>query len=194
MGFLFAAMVVTTALAAHAPKGLPNLIEKVVKAGIDQTIKGGDAVFSGLTLVDTPVRTVWLEAAQARDGRRRSFGVAYNSDGKTLEPAALVLMRLDGSEPWTSSAGRGVGKAVIGRTFIAHLDGRLAAVTKTERHHSMEGEDLGSVSEKLDVSDPKNRSDFHAELAFWLKGFDFPKWAKTNRPPLKSRQKRLKTP
>jgi hypothetical protein len=188
---LLAALVLVSA-AADAPRGLPELVVKVLKAGVDRTITEGDALFSGLTNVDTPVRTVWLEAAQAKDGRRRSFGVAYNSDGKTLEPAALVLMRLDGTEPWTSSAGRGVGKALVGRTFVAHLDGRLAAVTKTERHRSESDEDLGSLSEKLSVADPKNTADFEAELAFWLKGFDFKAW-NPNRP-LKPRQKRLKTP
>ncbi|TBR23562.1 hypothetical protein EPO15_05745 [bacterium] len=188
MGVLLAALL---SAAAAEPAALEGFIARVLKAGVDQTITEGDARFSGLTGVDTPVRTVWLEAAQARDGRRRSFGVAYNSDGKTLEPAALVLMRLDGTEPWTSSAGRGVGRAVVGRTFVAHLDGRLAAVTRTERHQSKEGEDLGSTSDKLAVGDPKNQEDFRHELDFWLKGFDFSKW--TLNRPLKPRQKRLKT-
>lgn len=179
------------AAAADSPQGLPELVARVLKAGVDRTITEGDAEFAGLTGVDTPVRTVWLEAAQTKDKRRRSFGVAYNSDGKTLEPAALVLMRLDGTEPWTSSAGRGVGRAVVGRTFVAHLDGRLAAVTKTERHQSKEGADLGSNSDKLPVSDPKNQADFQKELSFWLNGFDFSKW--TLNRPLKPRQKRIKT-
>lgn len=187
----FIAALVLTAGAADAPKGLPEFIGRVLRVGVDRTITGGDAGFSGLTGVDTPVRTVWLEAAQTKDKRRRSFGVAYNSDGKTLEPAALVLMRLDGSEPWTSSAGRGVGRAVMGRTFVAHLDGRLAAVTKTERLQSEEGADLGSTSDRLPAGDPKNQADFQRELAYWLKGFDFSKW--TLNRPLKPGQKRIKT-
>ena len=190
MGALLAALL-SVAAAGEAPKGLPGFIQRVVKVGVDRPIPEGDAEFSGLTGVDTPVRTVWLEAAQTKDKRRRSFGVAYNSDGKTVEPAALVLMRLDGTEPWTSSAGRGIGKAVVGRTFIAHLDGRLAAVTRTERHLSEDGTDLGSSSDKLAVDDPKNQEDFRKELSFWLKGFDFSKWALER--PLKPRQKRLKT-
>lgn len=190
MGAPLLALLLSVAAAAGT-KGLPEFIKQVIKAGIDQTITEGDAEFAGLTGVDTPVRTIWLEAAQTKDKRRRSFGVAYNSDGKTLEPAALVLMRLDGTEPWTSSAGRGIGVSVVGRTFVAHLDGRLAAVTKTERHRSESGEDMGSDSNKLALSDPRNQQDFKGELAFWLKGFDFKAW--TFNRPLKPRQKRLRT-
>lgn len=188
MGALLLALSVS---ASAAPKGLPELIDRVVKVGVDQTITEGDAAFSGLTGVDTPVRTVWLEARQTKDGRRRSFGVAYNSDGKTVEPAALVLMRLDGTEPWTSSAGRGNGVAVVGRTFVAHLDGRLAAVTKTARFRSESGEDMGSDSQKLPALAPENVADFEKELSFWLTGFDFKAW--TLNRPLKPRQKRIRT-
>lgn len=188
MGALLLALAVS---ACAGSKALPEFIKKVIKAGVDQTITKGDAAFSGLTGVDTPVRTVWLEAAQTKDKRRRSFGVAYNSDGKTLEPAALVLMRLDGTEPWTSSAGRGVGQSIVGRTFVAQLDGRLAAVTKTERHRSESGEDMGSGSQKLSALAPENIADFDKELAFWLKGFDFKAW--TLNRPLKPRQNKIRT-
>ncbi|HAH05443.1 MAG TPA: hypothetical protein DCM05_02780 [Elusimicrobia bacterium] len=159
---LLALLLLPGPLFASPKNGLKELIAYVVDHGRDNLIDADNAQLMGFAhAVETPVREVALEGQGSPDGRQRSFTVAYNSDGKTVRPAAVVLWRMDS----TGKVERGT--RVIGRTFLMSLDGKLARVLRVERL-SLGADGLVNNLSPVDIYETAVRADYRRELELWL--------------------------